>query len=513
MYKAKRLPTCTHVVFLCYGQYGVIMVRIKQNENKLEDAAAESAVLAGLCQYGIDAMLEVEYISTEYFMDQTNQVIFDCLKKSLESTQKAELSSLLSAANQLNHYDVIKEEAGYLRYLFDTPILEDNIPVNGAKLAKLKIARDVKKTLAKCSLEVDKINGDEDITEIISLIETPILDATSKIYQGSDNKPKIIGEDVSEYVEFLKENQNEMLGISTGFPRFDEAIGGGVRRKCVDLVAARPKVGKSMFGDAVAMHVSRNLDIPVLMLDTEMSKEDHLNRMLANVSGVEINKLASGKFANNDLDIEKVEKAAEELQNIPYHYVSIAGQPFENILAIMRKWIHQEVGFDENGRTNDCIIIYDYLKLMNSASISNSMQEFQVLGFQITQLHNFCVKHDVPCLSFVQLNRDGITKESTDVVSGSDRLIWLCTSFTIFKMKSDEEMADDGEDHGNRKLVPIVARHGAGLDDGDYINMNMFGKFGKLVEGQTRNEAHKTSKIKDDGFEQTTNESTDLSSV
>ena len=335
------------------------MVRIKQNENNLEDSAAESAVLAGLCQYGIDAMLEVEYISTEYFVDQTNQVIFDCIKKSLESTQKAELSSLLSAANQLNHYDVIKEEAGYLRYLFDTPILEDNISVNGAKLAKLKIARDVKKTLAKCSLEVDKINGDEDITEIISLIETPILDATSKIYQGSDNKPKIIGEDVSEYVEFLKENQNEMLGISTGFPRFDEAIGGGIRRKCVDLVAARPKVGKSMFGDAVAMHVSRNLNIPVLMLDTEMSKEDHLNRMLANLSGVEINKLASGKFANNELDIEKVEKAADELQNIPYHYVSIAGQPFENILAIMRKWIHQEVGFDENGRTNDCIKIYD----------------------------------------------------------------------------------------------------------------------------------------------------------
>ena len=179
----------------------------------------------------------------------------------------------------------------------------------------------------------------------------------------------------------------------------------------------------------------------------------------------------------------------------------------------MRKWIHQEVGFDENGRTNDCIIIYDYLKLMNSDSISNSMQEFQVLGFQITQLHNFCVKHDVPCLSFVQLNRDGITKESTDVVSGSDRLIWLCTSFTIFKMKSDEEMADDGEEHGNRKLVPIVARHGAGLDDGDYINMNMFGKFGKLVEGKTRNEAHKSSKIKDDGFEQTTNESADISGV
>ena len=180
----------------------------------------------------------------------------------------------------------------------------------------------------------------------------------------------------------------------------------------------------------------------------------------------------------------------------------------------MRKWLYQHVGIDENGRTKDCLIIYDYLKLMGSDGISNSMQEFQLLGFQITQLHNFCVKHDVPCLSFVQLNRDGITKESTDVVSGSDRLIWLCTSFTIFKMKSDEEIADDLEENGNRKLVPVVARHGAGLDDGDYINMNMFGKYGRIEEGKTRNELKKSTKKTDRGFETDEDyDSADISSV
>jgi len=167
----------------------------------------------------------------------------------------------------------------------------------------------------------------------------------------------------------------------------------------------------------------------------------------------------------------------------------------------MRKWIYQHVGFDENGKTNDCLIVYDYLKLMGSESITNAMQEYQVLGFQITKLHNFCVKYDVPCLSFVQLNRDGITKESTDVVSGSDRLIWLCTSFSIFKLKSDEEIAEDGIGNGNRKLVPVVARHGSGLDDGDYISIKMFGSLGKIEEGITRNEIHTRSQNSDNGFE------------
>ena len=53
---------------------------------------------------------------------------------------------------------------------------------------------------------------------------------------------------------------------------------------------------------------------------------------------------------------------------------------------------------------------------MSSNSITNNIQEYQALGFQITSLHNLCVKLDIPCLSFVQLNRDGITKESTDAV-------------------------------------------------------------------------------------------------
>jgi|TARA_R100000322_G_scaffold86764_1_gene53980 replicative DNA helicase len=478
------------------------MVRDQKDKRKLEDLAAERAVLSGLCQYGLDALLESDYLEAEHFTDATNQMLFKCVKKSLQDVNKVELSSILSAANQLGFYENInnQEEVGFLRSLFNFPIHKENVGFHAAKLAKLQIARDVKKTLAVCSTRIDKITGDEDINDIISIIETPVLDATAKIYQRSDNKPEVIGNEVADYVEFLSENKSDMLGISTGFPIYDEAIGGGLRRKCVDLIAARPKVGKSMFGDAVAMHVSKNLDIPVLVLDTEMSKEDHLNRMLANISGVEINTISSGKFADNELNLEKVEMAAKQLEEIPYHYVSIAGQPFENILSIMRKWIYQEVGFDETGRTKDCLIVYDYLKLMNSDSISNSMQEFQVLGFQITQLHNFCVKYDVPCLSFVQLNRDGITKESTDVVSGSDRLIWLCTSFSIFKMKSDEEIADDDEDNGNRKLVPIVARHGAGLDDGDYINMNMFGKFGKLVEGETRNALRKNSTVRDKGF-------------
>jgi replicative DNA helicase len=405
---------------------------------------------------------------------------------------------LRSAASQLNLNDTVNtpQELKYIKSLFDFPINKDNIFSFAIQLKKFEFARKIKHLTLKIHKDVDNVTGLESVNEIIQILENPVTEFLRED-DGGDT-PKKIGDNVSEYINFLMENKCDIIGIPTGFNKYDEAIGGGLRRKCVDLVAARPKVGKSVFADNVALNVSSS-GKPVLMLDTEMSKEDHLNRLIANISTVPINEIATGKFIDDDEKREKVSEAVRKIESIPYSYISVAGKPFDQILNLIKRWIVQEVKVDQYGKTNDCVIIYDYLKLMSSSSITNNIQEYQALGFQITSLHNLCVKLDIPCLSFVQLNRDGITKESTDAVSGSDRLIWLCTSFSIFKIKSPEELAEDGPNAGNRKLVPIVSRHGAGLDDGDYINMVMQGSHARLKELKTRNE-FKNQPIGDTGL-------------
>ena len=71
------------------------------------------------------------------------------------------------------------------------------------------------------------------------------------------------------------------------------------------------------------------------------------------------------------------------------------------------------------------------------------------------------------------------------------------------------EIAADSVDNGNRKLVPVVARHGEGLDDGDYVSMTMHGKFGRIEEGLTRNEIHENTRSREEGFETDEIESTE----
>jgi len=475
--------------------------------DQIGNSASERAVISGLIKYGSEAFIDVDdIIETNVFTLEENQILYSCLRKVFEKNSQVDFPSILSAAKDLGLDGALNDRisSDYIKVVMNSNIALGNIRNHAIKLKKLEIARDIRTRAKRVISTISDVTGEETVDQLISIGEKPFFELSSSLNNSVEDRPVTIGEDLDDYILYLEENRSEMLGISSGFPRFDKSIGGGFRRKCVDLIAARPKVGKSMFADNVALHIAGKLNIPVLLLDTEMSKEDHINRLLANISDTEINEIATGQFTKSKGSKERVSQAAEQIKNIPYDYITIAGKSFEETISAMRRWVVKTVGFDENGRTNPCMIIYDYLKLMHSEQISDGMKEFQVLGFQITQLHNFTVQYDVPCLSFVQLNRDGITKETTDVVSGSDRLIWLCSSFTIFKRKSDEEIAEDNGISGNRKIVPVVARHGAGLaNEFDYINMTMHGEYAKINEGFTKSEYILSNKRKKEGFDNT----------
>ncbi len=266
------------------------------------------------------------------------------------------------------------------------------------------------------------------------------------------------------------------------------------------MIAARPKTGKTLLSDNMGFFIASELQIPVLNLDTEMNKEDHINRILAMISETEISQIETGTFSQSPMIKAKIEQAAEKVKNSKLYYKSIAGKSFDEQLSLMRRWVMTEVGTNPDGTAKDCVIFYDYLKLMDSQGISQDMKEYQLLGFMMTSLHNFAVKYKLPIVAFIQLNRDGITKESTDTASGSDRIIWLCSNFSIFKRKTDEEIAEDGPDNGNRKLIPVISRHGSGLEENNYINCHMKGWCAKITEGKTRLEVINNIGGKTDGF-------------
>ena len=454
------------------------------------DLPAERAILAGICRYGSASFYDVaDLISAETFTIESNTVIYSCLKKIFEGDDNPEvdLASILSVAKEIGVSEFIsaKEEVQHLSSIMKFPVEQSNVRKFAAKIRKLQIARQMYDQLELTRDKYKNVKGDEPISGILGIAEESIFDFMGALVD-SDDVPKKVFEDIEDTLNHAQENKTERLGVPTGFPRYDMAIGGGLRRGTVNVIGARPKTGKTLFAENAGIYIAQEVGIPVLNLDSEMRREDHQFRGMGMTAEVDITNIETGQFADNIQDKTKLYNKAQELKDIPYYHKSIGGMSFEEQLAVMRRWIAREVGIDmKTNKANECVIIYDYLKLMDTSEIKGDMKEFQLLGFMMTALHNFALKYDVPILTFIQLNRDGITKESTDTASGSDRIIWLCSNFTIYKRKSDEEIAKDGIENGNRKLVPVIARHGEGLEDNDYVNVVMQGRYGKLTEGQT----------------------------
>jgi replicative DNA helicase len=468
------------------------------------DPAAERAVLAGICKHGENAYLDVaDILQPSTFTVDSNVMIFTVLKEICEKehSPSIDIASILSTSQSLNFAHILsqKNETQHLRAIIDFPVNLENVRKFAAKIRKLQIARLLRDQLETAKEKLLDVSGQEPISSIIGIAEDSVFNFSS-LLNDTDNNPICVSNIIDDYINNIKENPIDQIGIPTGFPVYDHSIGGGLRKGSVSIIAARPKIGKTVCADNIGLHIARNVKIPVLNMDTEMSTEDHINRLLAMMTEIEINSIETGKVFESSDKNNRIQNAQKELKNIRLYYKSIAGKPFEEQLAIMRRWLVKEVGLHPDGTAKDCVIIYDYLKLMDSAGISQDMKEYQILGFMMTSLHNFAVRYKVPILGFIQLNRDGITKESTDAASGSDRIIWLCSNFTIFKRKSDEEIAEDGPTNGNRKLVPLISRHGGGLDDNDYINCHMKGWCAKIEEGKTKLELVSNKNNSDKGF-------------
>lgn len=454
----------------------------------LQDAGMERAILAGITAHGSDCFFEVEdIISVKDFYWPCNQELFKILSHLVhqEDTKTFDIPSIQATAKILGHNDFASggKHSEYLDAIIDeVGSTKDNIRSLVIAVYKFSLARRGWIAAKTVQNNLQNITGIEDIDNIIGQIEEPIFDFTGQIMSQGAGVVSL-GQQFKTSMTALSKTPQDIVGIPTGFPAWDTAIGGGFRPATVNVVGARPKQGKSFFCINVARNMAEN-GIPVLYLDTELTSDLQLHRLTSLVSGVDLNHVETGQFNNNQHESEALWGCQEHIEQLPIDHFSVAGLAPHAIMSIARRWLSKKVGFTDSGTAKPCLIIYDYIKLMDDGSFKKNLQEYQILGFLVTALHNFTIKFKLPVLATVQLNRDGVEKEGAEVVSGSDRIIWLCSNFTILKGKIQTELNEDPPSNGTKKLVVTDTRFGPGMERGEYINVINNLSVGKFSEGK-----------------------------
>mgnify|MGYP002623872869 FL=1 len=126
----------------------------------------------------------------------------------------------------------------------------------------------------------------------------------NNLIEGGDESPECISSDLEDYINYLIENKVDQIGIPTGFKNFDKSIGGGLRYG-VNVIGARPKIGKTTLGINIANNISE-CDIPLLFLDSEMLKEDHVHKILAKINNIPVADIEKGNIVNRKKIYQKL---------------------------------------------------------------------------------------------------------------------------------------------------------------------------------------------------------------
>jgi len=453
----------------------------------LNDSGCERSVLSGILNHGADLLIDIEEIlDTKDFHWAINQKIFAIIKHLVheKGLEKFDIPTITANAIAINYdkFNGNTKESEYLEALFANCPTPNNTKSIALSVYKLSLARQGHKCLSNVLKDIEGINGSEKIDAIISKIENPIFEFTGQL-NSKDKGLVLVHSNLEERLKTLSESPKDIAGLPTGFPNWDQCIGGGLRKCTVNVVGARAKGAKSFFCINVARNMAE-LGIPVLYLDTELDQQMQSDRLTSLVSGIDLTHIETGKFASVKEEAEAVWDSIPEIKKLLITHTNIAGQSIESTLSLARRWLIKNVGFLDNGLTKPCLIIYDYLKLMDSEGLKANVQETQLLGFLMTTMHNFAVKWGLPILATVQLNRDGVEREGSEVISGSDRILWLCSNFTILKGKTQEEFVEDPPSNGTKKLIVCDTRFGPGMDKGDYVNVLTHLNVARLKEGK-----------------------------
>jgi replicative DNA helicase len=425
----------------------------------LQSLQVEKHVVGGLIQ-NINTLADVaRFVSEKDFVAEPHGVIYSCLLSSFLNQEK--IDKVLLAQKIKNLGISFKDKISifdYIDALCFSPITPAATIDACKELVKYRALRDINAMCDNVKKHLEN-NLNNNLTEIVADVDK-LYGERMHSFEIED-EPDDLFSGVYELVEERGNNPLTEMGFSTPYPEFNRLYG-GLRNGNVYAIASRAGQGKTSWLNHLACETGRIHNIPVLILDTEMTSSEIKFRNAASFTGVPLWYLETGMWRKDPAMVEKIRKSLKGLDGKykAYHYY-VGNKSIDTVMSIVRRWYYKVVG-----RGNPCVIVYDYLKLTGE-KLSQNWAEHQALGEKVDKIKQLAVELQVPIVTAIQLNRSGeggskkgaeMTDDAT-AIALSDRLTWFGTYIGIFRRKTQDEMLLDTVDSGTHKLIEIKARY------------------------------------------------------
>ncbi len=330
-----------------------------------------------------------EHVKANDFYDKNHGMIFGAMVRLFEKHKPVDLLTLTDELRRKDELDLIGGSA----YLTE---LTNYVPTaaHAATYAEMVAQKAVRRRLIKASGEITELGFDESTTtqELLEKAEAELFSVSDQSLKQDLVALESILTDSFDRIEDLHKNKGALRGIRTGYRDLDNMTA-GLQRSDLIILAARPAIGKPTSVTNLAYNVATIERKPVLFFSLEMSKEQLVDRMLADASGVDSWNIRTGNLSDDDFG--KLSEAMGEMAEAPIFIDDTPGLSVLEMRTKARRAAHdQPLG----------LIIVDYLQLMQAARNHNGNRVQEVSEIS-RGLKLIARELNVPLIALSQLSR------------------------------------------------------------------------------------------------------------
>lgn len=330
-----------------------------------------------------------EHVTTKDFYDKRNKTIYGAMMRLYERHKPVDLLTLTDELKKKDELDAI----GGSGYLTD---LTNYVPTaaHAEAYAEMVAQKAVRRRLIKASAEISELGFNEDTTtqELLEKAEAELFSVSDQSLKQDLVSIEQILTDSFDRMEELHRNKGALRGVRTGWRDLDNMTA-GLQRSDLIILAARPAMGKTTLVTNLAYNVATVAKQSVLFFSLEMSKEQLVDRMLADASGVDAWNIRTGNLS--DEDFSKLSEAMGEMAEAPIYLDDTPGLSVLEMRTKARRAAHDApLG----------LIIVDYLQLMQGSGKDNGNRVQEVSEIS-RGLKLIARELNVPVIALSQLSR------------------------------------------------------------------------------------------------------------
>jgi len=361
-----------------------------QIEGKIQPQAIEleQAVLGALMIDNESLSDAIDSLKTEYFYAPKHQKIFEAITNLFNNTKPVDI---LTVSEELKRLDSLKDIGGlvYISELTNNVASASNTEFHARIIAE----KFIKRSLINISRKIsnDAFDDAVDIFDLLNNAESELFTVTEGTLRKSYDKMSSLIKGALENIEVLRNKEDGLSGIPTGFSNLDRVTSGWQKSDLI-ICAARPGMGKTALALTMARNIAVDYETPIGFFSLEMSSEQLVNRLIASEAELNASKLRKGDLADHEM--VQLHEKIKQLSEAPIFIDDTPALTIFELRAKARRLVKNH---------GVKIIMIDYLQLMNSGSNSgNREQEISTIS---RSLKGIAKELKIPVVALSQVNR------------------------------------------------------------------------------------------------------------